>query len=77
MLLLVLLTETEIGDPNMSINVKQDVLWLHVPVDNVVVMHVLQSQQNLAEIKASGIFIKRGVHVDVEEQLPTRTQINY
>lgn len=63
----------------MSVNVEHNVLWLHVPVDDLLVMHVLKAQEDLAEVEFSSLLIEALVTshlVDMEEQFSSRTNID-
>lgn len=60
----------------MAVNVKKNILRLHVSVDDVRVMHVFQPEKNFAEIEFGCLLVELRVHVDVEEQFTARADVD-
>ena len=62
-------SQTEVGDPYMPIQIKQDILRLDVPIDYAPFVQMLDSEEDLCNEEFRYLFIHFLVLFDVSEQL--------
>ena len=60
----------------MTVDIKQDVFRLHIAINQILIMHILEPQKNLTEIKPGRHFVEHRVLIDVEEELPAGAEVD-
>lgn len=71
------LRKSEISNLQVSINVNKNVLWFDIPVDNIHVVQMLQSEQKLRKVEL-GLILREPLNfTKVEEHLSTSAQVHY
>ena len=74
--LFVEIAETEIDELDVVVVVKEEVLWLQVPVHHAELVDVLDARQNLSENLAGFRLFQSSVFHDVLEKLASRTVLH-
>jgi hypothetical protein len=69
------LSKPKIGDLHVSLAVDQQVLWLQVAIHDVLLMHVADGQQDLADIEHGHVIAKPPVLPQPVEELPSRAEL--
>ena len=57
----VLFRKPEIGDLDVPVHIDQQVLWLQVPVDDALLVQVLEAVQDFQEVEF-GLFLRDSFH---------------
>ena len=70
------LAETEIGQLDMPIGVKDNIFWLQIPVDYPIAVQALKSQNYLSCIEARSLLMKLCLFAQVEEKFSTIQKID-
>lgn len=60
----------------MAFNVYQDVFWLQIPEDDVVVVQMFKAEQQFAHVKLCKLFGEASLLDEVEEQLAARAEVH-
>ena len=59
----------------MSLFIDQQIFRFEVSIDNILLMHVANGQQNLADVKHSDIVAKTSVFPESIEEFPSGTKL--
>lgn len=63
------LAQAKISQLDVSLSVDEHILWLQISVQNVHLVEMLQSQQNIGSVKLGCILLKSANLTEIEEQL--------
>jgi len=64
---LLYLRQAEVCDLEMTLGVKNDVLGLQIPIDDAVLVQVLESQHDLSRVKARTLLLESCLLAQMEE----------
>lgn len=68
------LAKTKVRNPEVPVDVHEDVLWLHIAVQNAIAVQILEPQKCFAEVGLDiGLF--HAVSFEMTEQLATRIEV--
>lgn len=59
----------------MSFPIDQQILRLEIPIDDILLMHIADGQQNLADVEHGDIVAKPSILAESVEQLPSRAKL--
>ena len=71
------LGQTKVRDLNVSVDIYQDILRLDVSVDNILIMQVLKTEQQLRKIKSSLLFCELLDFAQMEEHLTASAHVHH